>query len=151
MNELETRKLLVLSTAHLRPETSRRLTEKQVERWPVFGAELEFGFFIHAPSEDVGGEIKAFAEELWICLAFAENRGFDYVLFDRDAETIDDLAAFDWAAEPDAHEERCLECGMRRDDGHLPSCPEYSPEADIAASGGYDEGNGIGGDNREPD
>lgn len=91
---LEWRRVLVLSTAHLRWETCKRLEEADPDKWPCAGAPIPYGFYIYAHDEDGDGRIEAFAPELWHALEFARLRGADYVQFDCDASPLDALPDF---------------------------------------------------------
>jgi hypothetical protein len=91
MIELDTRKVVVLSTLHLSVATRTLLSTKRLADWPVAGAPLPWGFYIYAheePGDDVPDDLRR-------VLGFARERGFDYVQFDFDGEPIDALPAFE--------------------------------------------------------
>lgn len=91
---MEIRKILVLSTAHVREETGRMLDNTDHELWPVSGGPYgDVGWFVYAHDEDVDGNIP---EEMMAVFEFARANGCDNVLFDCDAEVIDDLSHWDW-------------------------------------------------------
>lgn len=81
---LETRRVLVLSTAHLSPETIRSLNETPSSAWAVSGGVLPFGYYVYAHDEPPEGV----QPDLMACLDFGRANGFDYVQFDCDAEDL---------------------------------------------------------------
>lgn len=81
---VETRRVLVLSTAHLSPETIRSLNETPPASWAVSGGVLPFGYYVYAHDEAPEG-VQA---DLMACLSFGRSNGFDYVQFDCDAEHL---------------------------------------------------------------
>lgn len=87
------RRILDISTAHMRPETRELLTRTPVAEWPVAGYHGPYGFLIYCHDEDVDGTIPP---DLWHVIEWArrEHRA-DYVLLDCDADVIDGLPTFD--------------------------------------------------------
>lgn len=85
--KLETPRMLVLSTTHI-PEyaVSRR-------GWSHDWLEpVNHGWLMRATVITQG----TFDIHLGAVLAFAQNAGCDYVLFDQDGPVIDELETFDW-------------------------------------------------------
>lgn len=91
--EFETRRTVVLSTAHIPQATWDQLYALPFDKWPVAGGPTCYGAMIWA-HEHSDREIDAF-EGLYEPLAWARSHGFDYVLFDRDADAREDLPAYD--------------------------------------------------------
>lgn len=91
---METHNLLILSTSHVTAATAMRLTDGPVSDWPVSGAPYgPYGWFCYAHDEDVEGNIPV---EMMNVFRFARVNGCGYVLFDRDADVIDELPTWDW-------------------------------------------------------
>ena len=89
----EIRKFLTLSTAHVTNETRLILDETPIKDWPVFGFNGVFGWVIYVHEEQEDLEIP---QELWAVFDYARKNGCDYVMFDADADMIDDLPHFEW-------------------------------------------------------
>ena len=89
----ETRRVVVLSTAHLSAQTCQMLNATPLEAWPVSGGRIAYGYYIWAP-EAGDRELEA-APELQHALNWARNHGFDYVQFDADAYAREDLPTFE--------------------------------------------------------
>ncbi|KQV66663.1 hypothetical protein [Caulobacter sp. Root343] len=91
--EFETRRTVVLSTAHIPQATWETLLALPLKDWPVSGGPTGCGAVIYA-HEHSDREIDAF-EGLYAPLAWARSQGFDYVMFDNDADPRDELPAYD--------------------------------------------------------
>ena len=89
---LEIRKFLTLSTSHVTNDTRRILDESKLTDWPVFGFQGVFGWVIYAHEETD----ETIPEELWRVMQYARANGCDYIMFDADADMIDDLPHFEW-------------------------------------------------------
>jgi hypothetical protein len=74
--------VLDISTAHLTLETMRLLDTTPQDDWPVSGADIPFGYFVHAADEN-DGSIPA---DLWDCIELARLHGCSHLRFDRDAD-----------------------------------------------------------------
>lgn len=89
---LEIRKFLTLSTAHVTDDTRRILDESKLTDWPVFGFQGVFGWVIFCHEE----KDETIPEDLWRVLEYARAKGCEYVMFDADADMIDDLPTYEW-------------------------------------------------------
>lgn len=94
---LDTRRVLCASTAHLTLATCQMLNETPLERWPVYGAPLPHGFYVHASCRDENPQAPA---DLLAVMAHAHALGFDYVQFDTDAEQLEGLPVYDHEPRP---------------------------------------------------
>lgn len=104
-HKLEIRSFLVLSTAHLPEKTAQMLdevqwgspeSERDADRPPTCGGTYGgYGWFMYVQDEG-HDETDAEFPGLGQVFAFANKLGFSYVLFDRDAETVDGLPTYDW-------------------------------------------------------
>lgn len=113
------RKMLDLSTAHLRPD--RRYSYEGSAAWG--GAvvhQITYGFLMWVPDDPVEsakGASDPVPSELLVIQGYARRKGCDYVLFDADAEVNDELRTFDDDAdngdpnEDDGEREACDGCG----------------------------------------
>jgi hypothetical protein len=96
---LEFRKILVLSTAHVTAKTAAMLNSTPQPKWPVCGGPYgPWGWFIYAHDENCGEGADAIPDDLFAVLTFARAQGCDNVLFDADADVIDDLPEYDHSA-----------------------------------------------------
>jgi hypothetical protein len=95
---LEIRKLLVLSTAHLTAQTIARLSVDPIDKWPVFGGPLPFGFLVYAHEENGGAGAGEIPADLFACCLFAHEKGLNYLMFDADAAEVEGLPVHDHAA-----------------------------------------------------
>ncbi len=91
------RKLIDLSTAHLTKEVARQLTGNELDL-PTSVKQDEYGFLIAVlpkgdSTEDQGARYPQCIQD---AIKLARLHGADFILYDRDAEKIDDLPAYDW-------------------------------------------------------
>ena len=93
MTQLEKRVILMLSTAHMKPETAAVLSATDPRLWPVAGWPTPYGYQLMTPDGEPIDELYADLSEV---VRFATARGFDRVEFDRDGPTIPDLPTWDW-------------------------------------------------------
>lgn len=91
--EPETRRVVVLSTAHLTPETLAYLNATPSKDWRFSGGMIDFGFYLYA--HDDPDAMAGCPADLFPIWAWARGRGFDYIQMDCDAEVRPDLPAFD--------------------------------------------------------
>ena len=97
MTTLETRRFAVISTAHVSETTARRLDKTPPKEWPCLGGPYgEYGWFLYAHDENAGVWPDVIPDELFTVMIWARKLGFDYVLFDCDADEVEDLPVFDW-------------------------------------------------------
>jgi hypothetical protein len=87
MSTLETRKVCVLSLAHLMTDTWHDMKSKPPELWGFTGAIMPHGAFVYA-SEEPGDHL---SPDLINCMEFARREGFEYILFDEDADPVEGL------------------------------------------------------------
>ena len=92
MTTLEIRKLLVLSTGHLTKDTVDYLDRTDPAIWGFAGGHYgDAGYFCYAYDDAVG-----VPDDLLGVMRFARTHGCVNVLFDKDAEQIDNLPYYDW-------------------------------------------------------
>lgn len=88
---VETHTLAALSTAHLKPETAIALEKSRGYPYGPLVSVFEEGFFVSclvgSPAEHADLE----AVRQW-----ARERGYGYVLLDRDADEVDGLPTYEW-------------------------------------------------------
>lgn len=89
---IETRKFLTLSTAHVTNETRLILDESPIKDWPVFGFQGVYGWVIYAHDEDY----LEIPRDLWGVCEYARKNGCDYIMFDADADMIEELPHYEW-------------------------------------------------------
>lgn len=89
---IEIRSMLVLSTGHVSDETRKILEGEAVKDWPVVGFNGVFGWVIYAHDDDDPD----IPRDLWSVFEYARSKGCDYIMFDADADTIEELPVFEW-------------------------------------------------------
>ncbi|MHA3790556.1 DUF5983 family protein [Sphingomonas sp. YL-JM2C] len=95
---IETDRLLVLCTSHLRKDTADRL-----EQWahlpaddrPLAVADTGYGFVVRKPVPGRAADTDI-PKELIAALGLARQRGCHGILYDRDASLVDMLETFEW-------------------------------------------------------
>lgn len=88
-------KVVVLSTGHLREETMVALVNSRPDSDFVYTVPMPDGgvmVFTDSVGEDE-------PEELLAAVEWAEGRGYDWVRFDRDGDTVESLELFEWKEE----------------------------------------------------
>lgn len=86
------RKFLDISTIHLRPETIERLqTDKSL--CVAYPHPEGFGWFVWVPT-DTNSDKDYYHPDLVACFKVARKEGCEYILFDRDASSHDDLEVY---------------------------------------------------------
>jgi hypothetical protein len=103
--KLEIDKTLVLSTAHVTPETAAILNEGIESQGPMISGHVadwsDYGWVMWCggetdpkiETEDNEGLLPA---DVHGALMFARKHGCQYVRFDCDADTVDDLPTWEW-------------------------------------------------------
>ncbi len=96
---------LELSTKHIKPETNEWLTD-QITARAVDGDHVltvydkpMYGYWVHVPERSEFAEsvdVAMVPTELWGILVFAMTHGCAWVMFDCDAEELEELPTFDW-------------------------------------------------------
>ena len=97
MPQLDRRSIVVISTAHISEATASRLDTTPVEEWPWAGGRYgPYGWFLYAHDENAGVGDEAIPDDLMAVMKWVFSQGCDYVLFDRDGDTVEGLAVYDW-------------------------------------------------------
>lgn len=99
--DLEIHKMLTLSTGHVRKSTAQ-LFELNTDDVPIFFEKKPwgerdgdgYGWFIPIIKDEPFPH--TCPDELVKVREFAEAQGCTWIMFDRDADTIDDLPTWDW-------------------------------------------------------
>lgn len=92
---MERHNMLGLCTSHVDDETRVLLDNELIKGVTVY--DKKFGWFIPVPEGLELEEIEETCPEcLYKCFNFAEKNGFDWIMFDRDVEPIDDLPTYEW-------------------------------------------------------
>lgn len=85
--------MLELSTAHLSKETLDELTANTIESVMSYGKTVGWlgsvGCFV-----PITGQEENLPSDLESCIRFAEKLGADWIMFDDDAEVIEELALY---------------------------------------------------------
>lgn len=95
---IETDRLLVLCTSHLRKETADRLeqwAQLPADERPLGTASTGYGFMVRKPVSGRASDADI-PQELTAALGLARERGCHGVLYDRDASAVVMLEAFEW-------------------------------------------------------
>ncbi|ARK07584.1 hypothetical protein LAV_00209 [Sphingobium phage Lacusarx] len=88
---MEVAKMLVLSTAHVAETTAQKLDAGQAG--VISYRKGDYGWFVYCG--DLPDSVDV-ASELERVIRFAHNHDFQWIMFDRDGDTIADLPSFDW-------------------------------------------------------
>lgn len=97
MTDLETLRVVTISTGHESASTATMLDMKPCARWPcVGGPYADYGWFFYAHDENCGEGDQRIPEDLFAVMTWARKNGFSHILLDRDAERVDGLAFHDW-------------------------------------------------------
>jgi hypothetical protein len=93
MAEMPIEKLLVLSTTHLSPKTCNEWLHSCP--WAAF-EKGDYGWFVYVAEDTEGVDVPL---DLRSALHVARREGCEWVMFDCDASTIDELPTFEWEEE----------------------------------------------------
>ena len=85
---IEQSKMAIISTAHLTENCAKKISDS-----PSI-ATNEYCFFISTFDEQT--QSKLYGQSLVDCVTYLRDQGFDYICFDRDANTISFLPEYDW-------------------------------------------------------
>ena len=95
-------KMLDMSTGHLE-QTDCELLESEgssgSDQLPVSAVQYEEGFYVNLANVDLANmdrDWAKFSHHFQRVLRLAKEAGFDFINFDRDGETYEDLPRFDW-------------------------------------------------------
>lgn len=91
MQQTVIEKMLVISTGHL-PKEVMDDTLAQIDNRIYIGMTREEGCLLHIPST----EIEKYSPDLYYIMEFAQHQQCEWVLFDRDGPTYNNLPTFDW-------------------------------------------------------
>lgn len=90
---LEIRPFLTLTTGHVSAATASMLDSTPHKTWPCLGGPYgEYGWFFYVHDENDG----TIPDDLWRIMCWAKARDIHYILFDRDADTVDELPTYEW-------------------------------------------------------
>jgi hypothetical protein len=94
---LEISKMLTLSTRHVTEDAMMKLAEMTMEGEPyVVYEKEEYGFFILVGKKDPEGLKDTLPSSLKDVIAFAYERGIDWLCLDRDGAETEALPAYVW-------------------------------------------------------
>lgn len=94
--DMETRKVLILSTAHVTNGTARWLDVNDPDDWPMYGGPYgNAGWFFYCQAENGTGRDHV-PTDLFAVMQFALANGCQHVLLDRDADVIEALPHWEW-------------------------------------------------------
>ena len=93
---LDTRTLVVISTGHVSIETGTMLDDTACAEWPCIGGGYStYGWFVYAHEENLGLGDDRIPDDLFAVMTWARRHGFAHVLFDCDADRVDELEWFE--------------------------------------------------------
>lgn len=91
---------LDLSTAHIKKQTDRFLDRES--QWPltdIIAYKKWGGYFVFVPEhDDLGNSLESdqIPMDLKRCIKFARKHGCNWILFDSDAEIVNELPTYRW-------------------------------------------------------
>ncbi|MFB8378102.1 DUF5983 family protein [Paenibacillus taichungensis] len=88
--------MISLSTAHITPEADRLLQEGLKMEQLIHYPKAEYGYFICVLDKDAEMDETCLPSCLQDILAYARSKGGQWVMLDRDADTVPDLPVYDW-------------------------------------------------------
>jgi len=94
--KLEIQNTLVISTAHIKFETSKRLEtldKSSYKGLSVVSRDVGFVIFIYESEFKNNTEM---SKDICNCVELALNNGCTILILDRDADTVDSLETFEW-------------------------------------------------------
>lgn len=95
---MEIHQMLCLSTAHLTFST-RSLLDQDATPGAIFFPKDCYGWFMYVPpSQLLAASAAEPPEDVSDCIAFASKRGVQWLMFDIDGPTIDELPLYDEAS-----------------------------------------------------
>lgn len=87
----------IISTWHLSEATAKRLDDTPAAEWPCRGGPYcYYGWFVYAHEENLGNGDDAIPNDLFAAMTWARKHGFEYILFDCDADTVEGLTTYNW-------------------------------------------------------
>lgn len=87
----------VVSTSHLSEQTAHLLDCTKADEWSCRGDPYcYYGWFVYAQDENPGIGSDAIPDDLFAVMTWAREHRFDYILFDRGADTVDALPTYSW-------------------------------------------------------
>lgn len=92
-DSVESARMLVLSTAHLEEKTCNGYLAECP--WAAF-PKGDYGWFVYVPEDAATTETVDVPLGLRSVMHFARMRGYQWVMYDRDAPEIPDLPIYDW-------------------------------------------------------
>lgn len=87
---VETRTIPVISTAHIKLETLNWMDATPHKDWPMGGGVWDYGYLLYAHDEPPEGT----PAELAAIYDWAIAGGWNYILLDCDADTVEGLATY---------------------------------------------------------
>ena len=88
-------KNLAISTCHITAADDAILSQND-ETNPICTYNTPYGYFVFASQADFNQNLPQFSQAFIDIMKFAVTQGVDYVHFDCDAITYDDIPTFDW-------------------------------------------------------
>ena len=96
MRKLPIYKYLDISTGHITEKTNNLLMDnKDNEQFPLVVLWTGYGFMINVPY-NIDELERELPSDLISCLGFAKKHNCYWIVFDCDAEVIDELEQFEW-------------------------------------------------------
>ena len=95
---MEKHNMLALSTGHITRETADLMDINRIGGVVLYNKDAA-GWFVHIPDSGLDfdeledGECPA---DLYRCMKYARDNGCDWIMFDCDVETIEDLPVYNW-------------------------------------------------------
>lgn len=94
-------KMLTLSTAHVSEDTAALLEDTLQQTLGtapfICFQKDDYGWFVHVPADvSMRESLDTFPEDLRTCMDHARAEGCTWLMFDRDADLVEGLPAYDW-------------------------------------------------------
>ena len=95
---MEKHNMLALSTAHVTKDTADMMNKDSIDGVMLYN-KGDYGWFVHIPDSGLdfneleNGECPA---DLYRCMKYARDNGFDWIMFDCDVEVISEMPEYEW-------------------------------------------------------
>ena len=95
---MEKHNMLALSTGHVSRETAELMDDDNIDDVTLYN-KSGYGWYVYIPDEGIDFDKLADGEcpaDLYRCMKYARDNGCDWLMFDCDVETIDELPVYNW-------------------------------------------------------
>ncbi len=95
---MEKYNMLALSMGYVSEETAELMNDDNIDGVVLYN-KGNYGWFVHVPDSGLEFDVLEDGEcpaDLYRCMKYARDNGCDWIMFDCDVETIEDLPVYNW-------------------------------------------------------